>query len=179
MIPVIGSGNREPWLGVIRRRSLPLVDWELGASALGDPSSGLASTQWRGEYSDGSVVLTAGAQVHSLPGPAQVDWFAFSFDQNMAPVMVYQVGDTITIAPQNGDPVVFTGQHPCVCLDERRSALIDRSDVNVSYIRGGSLYCRTQRERYGTERLLATGWRALTGFAPTTGQRLQWRGQTT
>ncbi len=65
--------------------------------------------------------------------------------------------------------------NPRLATDEKRDAELAVSDVVLSYMSGGNLCCRIQRERFTVERVLtAAPGLQLVSVARNTGNRLQW-----
>lgn len=178
-----------PFVGA---RVLPIskiIDYEDGGIAIQNPSSGLLYQRWRarlfkpGEI-DSNVVLDARevAEFVWLSVPYMTE-ISFTFDANMQPVVAYVVnglsflnwfdsllGQYVTTALGAG---IIT---PRVTLDDKRlvgSNGYQRSDVILGYVRGGNLYYRQQRDRFGVERLLKTGVKPLIKIGFTRGLRLQ------
>lgn len=74
------------------------------------------------------------------------------------------------------DTTTFIGcRNLRVALDDKREMTIADSDVILTYLKGNSLYFRTQRDRYGVEYLLrdgVVGWIRRFGMNDTL--RMQW-----
>lgn len=146
-----------------------LTDYELGGVALNDASLGLQYQTWtcRADLATGEVFLrapdVAEALLFTAPGITEL---SLAFDQNMRPFVAYvQEGqarfrwyDTVLGANRitDLDPLDRT---PKCCMDDKRPWQVAQgsNDIILAYLRGGSLYYRQQRDRYETERLLATG----------------------
>lgn len=184
MIPAPSTNpQRAPWLEVVRRRTLPLVDYERGGAGVGDPSGGLSSHQYRAELIDGKVMLfrdeeSEGTELYSHPTATRI---ALAFDQNMRPHLAFQspagmelwwydsVSGAMTLS-------TFTGTSPCLCTDEKRPALLADSDVILSYKNGSNLCVRVQRERFQTEHVIASDIPGeLVAASMNAALRMQWR----
>lgn len=168
----------------------PLVDYEMGGAAIQDPSAGLQVQVWRGRYLDGAVVLDVPGAVEpqvvlERPGISE---FAFTFDQQMLPVVAYVVGDSTShfywFDATQQDFVTLDlpagTLTPRCSLDDKREAsgtLSGASDIILTYLRAGTLYYRVQRERYEDEHELATGLEGyeIGQFGMNRRLRMQWQ----
>jgi len=147
----------------------PTADWELGGIGLSNSSTGLEVQVWH-LFVTG---VDAGTQVwvEALNTPPTlmfsqpfITWARLAFDQNMHPV--------ISFMGQNGvgywwfDPTVpgqvfaflpDTCRMPCVTMDDKRmiATLNGTNDVILAYFNGNNLCFRQERDRYGTEYILA------------------------
>lgn len=168
-----------------------LQDWEMGGVALNDPSQGLEVQLWKftlevAEDTGDSFVYVEAPSVakvlmFSLPA-GYISEIAGAFDQNMNPMVAYQTSGSAKI--WWWDPTVTGMVHttlPAGCidlrcsLDDKRRFNVAASDVILSYVRGGSLYCRLQRERYLTEHLLQDNISRLVCSAMNVSWCFQWR----
>ena len=145
------------------------IDWEMGGIALNDPSEGLRVQLWTfklvvDELTGDSTVSVEAPSVPkvTLFSGVDVGEIAGAFDQNMNPVVAYMESG----APKLWwwDPTASAMVHtslPAGCydlrvsLDDKRRFNVAESDVILSYVRGGSLYYRYQRDRYLVEYLLS------------------------
>jgi hypothetical protein len=150
-------------------RNIPrrdLIDYEYGGPGINDPSGGLRVKVWKGEYIDGSLVLSAEgvapAAVLTVPG---ISDFSFTFDRNMNVFVAYELEDGSTPRFYWFDTVVSgyvttilpSGSiTPRAAHDDNRDLQSAAADIILAYCRAGSLYFRAQRERYVTEHLLTT-----------------------
>lgn len=166
----------------VNARRVPLIDYEMGGNALGDASTGLQARLWTVEVRGDDAVLSADGVapvvLFSKPGMTEI---ALAFDQNMrAHVAFVQAGQAwLWWYDSQVNQMVFTGfpgiSNPRLATDEKRSAELAVSDVVLSYMRGGSLYYRLQRERFAVENFLAAApGLQLVSVARNTGNRLQW-----
>lgn len=184
MIPVASSNpHRAGWLEVVRRRTAPLIDYERGGEAIGNPAGGLLGHQYRAELIGGDVVVfrdeeTSGTPVYNYPTATRI---ALSFDQNMRVHLAFESGagmqlwwyDSVAGAMTLTN---LTGTDPCLCTDEKRPALLSDSDVILSYKNGTNLCVRVQRERFQTEHVLATDVPGILVCAGmNTALRMQWK----
>lgn len=144
-----------------------LQDFEQGGIAIGDPTQGLNVQTWE------LRVLGNDVRVRPYPNGAYTTLFAevgiqeigLSFDQNMNPTIAYKAGNLCKLRwydPTPGKQKFVTTGLPGVrdikiCLDDKRSARRDFSDILVFYLRDDpsvqpqKLYMRAQRDRYGIE----------------------------
>lgn len=154
----------------------------IGGVAIGDASQGFVANVWT-LTTDGTSVsisapLIAPSLVFSGVGISEV---SLAFDQSMNPVVAFVDGEgaklrwfdslisdyTITTLPAGTET-------PRVCLDDIRETQKAESDVILSYVRGGTLYFRAQRDRYEVEYTLTSGLSAkLRAVNMNRGLRLQ------
>lgn len=186
MIPVPSTEPvRASFMEAVGRRTRPLESYAMGGDDLGVSSSGdLNIRQWKAEYLEPDVVVTSeGKEPVTLFSRPGITHISFCFDQAMRPYVAFVQGgvawfwwfntETNTQEFQQLDADVVT---PYVVLDDKRQITRSDSDVILSYMRGGNLYCRVQRERFLTENLLFTNvGGTLTGVGLNTSYRLQWR----
>lgn len=186
MIPTISSEVvRNSYIEQVARRTLPLESYSLGGEDVGVSTSGdLNSRQWKAEYVGPDVVLTSeGKEPLVLFSRPNITHLSFCFDQAMRPYATFvQAGaawfwwyNTETSQQEflalAGDVVT-----PYLVLDDKRELSRSGSDVILSYMRNGNLYCRVQRERFLTEHLLYSDvGGTLTGVGLNKSYRLQWR----
>lgn len=167
----------------VSRRTLPLVDYEVGGVALGDASQGLLVREWRVQVLGPDVVIDydGGAQqvMFSRPNITEV---ALAFDQNMRPYIAFVQDGTAWLWWFDTVPgaMVFSSfvgaVTPRLATDEKRPLQLANSDVILAYVRAGGLYFRMQRERFQTEHLLASGVNAtLVAIGMNRSNRLQFR----
>ena len=174
-----------------------LVDWEFAGIYLNDPSQGLAVKLWRldgvrnVDTGDIDVIVSApggvdiGEPSRVLFSGAGISELALSFDQNMNPFVAYTQGADAKIywydptLPGMTHTTLPSGTRTMRCtLDDKRDTNTGNSDIVLSYIRGGNLCVKYQRERYLTEHVLKAGVGVnaeLVSLAMNTGARLQWR----
>lgn len=175
----VSSGFDEP----VSRRTIPLVDYEMGGVAIGDANQGLMVKLWTLE-SNGEVVRIFADDVPAVDlftrtGITQV---ALAFDQSMRPHVAF-VQDGVTWLWWYDSAVgamvfsAFVGAStPRLTLDEKRTPLLANSDVIFAYIRANNLYYRQQRDRFQNEYLLASSVNAqLVAIGMNRGYRLQFR----
>lgn len=141
-----------------------LEDYEMGGVGLNDASKGLLVKIWKCAWVDGNFILSApGVAPTTVYSAANVTEVALTFDQNMQPCLVYVQGDAAFLrwydATIPGFAVLSLAAGavtPKCALDDKRLLEGAKSDILVAYIRSNNLYVLTQRERFVTERLLAT-----------------------
>lgn len=145
----------------------PLVDYELGGVALNNATQGLEVQVWRLRYTGGAFVLDAPSVAPTtIIFVADVKTCALAFDQNMQPVIAWETeaGECRfrwfdpTIPAFTIEDLPAGSRSPRCTLDDKRplATITGRSDVILAYMRNGSLYYRQQRDRFDTERELAT-----------------------
>lgn len=164
-----------------------LVDYEMGGPGLSDATGGLRQKVWtlRAYGETGEVYISAPGVFETLlftaPGITEL---SLAFDQNMRPFVAFvQSGqakfrwyDTVAEANQitSLDPTDISPR--CTMDDKRDSATeLGTNDIILTYVRGGNLYYRQQRDRFETERLLYEGVPGrLLRVGMHRGNRLQW-----
>lgn len=165
-------------------RKAPLIAYSVGGPAI--RSDSLSGTQWVAEYVTPNVVLyredtpTDRTTLFTLEGITEIN---LAFDQSMNPIIAYVVDKVAKMwwfdNFINSYSVLDLGVEnlsPRVCLDIREQILLASSDVVLSYVRNRGLYCRVQRERFQTERLLkADAGSYLVNFGRSVSNRPQWR----
>lgn len=166
-----------------------LQDWEMGGVALNDPSAGLFVQVWKftleidPSTGDSTVSTEApGAPKTLLFTGSYITEIAGAFDQNMNPMVAYMESGTPKFwwwDPTAGAMVhttLPTGSFDLRCsLDDKRRFNISESDVILSYVRGGSLYYRRQRDRYLIEYLLQDNVSRLVCSAMNVEWCFQWK----
>ena len=136
-----------------------LLDFELGGSAISDPSQGLLGHTWSCRAVGDSIQLRrdsdAWAELLTFASPYEI---AFTFDQNMRPLVAMA-----TRAKQLSlywyDPVVAgyvtttlgQGRSPRMTLDDKRPFAGQYSDALLGYVKGKQLVYRMQRDRFLVE----------------------------
>ena len=174
MLPADGSGVRRLSTinvpaPIIGGRSLPISlkeDFEDGPIDLNDPSSGLMYQVWRGIASDQGVSLIKDAgegDVEEILTQLNITEMSFTFDQNGRPSVCYtQYGQTKIYwydSTVGGVATTVLGSglgSPKIFLDDKRTTQTSISDMIVGYIKQKQLCYRQQRDRFGTEYVLAT-----------------------
>jgi hypothetical protein len=159
-----------------------LVDYDNGPIALSDPSQGLFARKWRGRYEDGSVIYDApGVPDQIISVIAGVTALSITFDQNGRPCYAYVDGTGSHMYWYNTVDAAFEiydlpsgASTPKVSLDDKREFNIGGSDIILSYINGGNLYARQQRDRFGVEYLLKSD---VGGYLRRVGMNLNFRYQ--
>jgi hypothetical protein len=166
-----------------------LLDYEQGGAAIQDASQGLQVKTWRGEVIGNDVVLSAEnvapTVVFTQGGITEMQ---FTFDQNMQPFVAYMLNDTdarfrwfdATVPGFVVTSLPSGSYSPRCALDDKRNAagtILGASDIILTYLRGGTLYFRAQRDRYETEYLLKTGLAdyRLGQFGMSRQWRMQWQ----
>lgn len=167
-------------------RKLPTVDYELGGVAIQDPSLGLRYQVWKGEIVGSDIVLSAPTVAPFVAFTAAgITEFQFTFDQNMQPFIAFMVDGEIakyrwfdtTVASFVVTTLPADSYSVRCALDDKRAMQTPNSDVILTYLRGGSVYYRQQRDRYLTERSLKSGYgnHVIGAFGMNRVFRLQWQ----
>lgn len=153
-----------------------------GGAEIGDASQGFLSKIWT-LTTDGTAVTISAPSVAPVVvfSGAGITEVSLAFDQGMNPTIAFVDGTgaklrwfdslisdyTITTLPAGSET-------PRVCLDDIRETQQAASDIILAYVRGGSLYFRAQRDRFGVEYPLASGLATkLRSVNMNTGLRLQ------
>lgn len=141
------------------------IDFETGAGALNDPTLGHFYQMWQARIADDKIYISADNTPEyvwrTVVGLTDV---SIAFDQNMRLYIAYRALEVTYLYWYN----TLTGDHetwnlgtgyltPKLTLDDKRTTQSGGSDIIFAYIKDGNLYHRIQRERFQTERLLATG----------------------
>ena len=137
-----------------------LSDTHFGGVALGDPSQGITYQLWTASTDGVNISLSAPntppfvflAGVHAV-------WVALAIDQNARAFIAYatNVGTAFYYWFDSTIPGYRTTQipglvfRPFATLDDNRIAELVSSDIILTYVRGGTLYFRAQRDRFGVE----------------------------
>lgn len=141
-----------------------LIDYERGGRGIQDASDGLDIYDWRGNYAGNDFIVEIPGIVSptTLFSVADVTEFQFTFDQNMQPFVAYRLenGEAYyrwfdsTIPDFRTDQLPAGSRSPRCALDDKRALAgtqAGASDIVLAYIRDGSLYARSQSDRYDTE----------------------------
>jgi hypothetical protein len=146
-----------------------LVDYDHGGIALNDPSQGLRVKIWRCRWELGDFIVdapdVASTVIHSA---SSVYELGFTFDQNMQWFLVWvtNIGEAFyrwfdpTVPGLVTVPLDLGTITPRCALDDKREVAgteAGASDIILTYMREDALYYRQQRERFLTERELASG----------------------
>lgn len=167
----------------------PLRATERGGVALNDSSQGIDVKLWTLEYDKqtGDMLLSApGVPTIVLFNRPEVESVSLAFDRNMNPAVAFvQAGqakfwwyDSVPGAMVFWENELGVAVSPRLTHDDKRDTQSGISDVILSYLRGGSLYYRQQRDRYLTEYLLQEGLgesARLVGYGMSAQLRLQWQ----
>ena len=168
----------------VAQHSVPLVDYELGGIAIGEPSAGLDVQLWTARYIGNDVVVFDeagnGTTIITVPG---IKRLSLAFDQNMRPLIAYStlVGSYLywfdTFLNAFTTTEVPGASFLRLTLDERRFQFLNNSDVILAYHVGNSLRYRQQRDRFETERTLVAdmGTSRLTAIGTGRNYRLQFK----
>lgn len=141
-------------------------DFETGGVALNDASQGHFVQIWDAQIEVSRTVIVlrneAGFESTIYEG-VDITEISVTFDQNMRSTFAFVEADQAKLEwfdTSIGNKVItnfgFDVRNPRVSLDDKRSRQVANSDIILSYIRDGNLYYRQQRDRYETERLLAS-----------------------
>lgn len=148
-----------------------LTDYEWGGIALNDASQGLLVKPWVCRYEGTAFIVDSdGTEPQVIYERAGVNAIAFTFDQNMRPILAFEDDgemwlwwwDSQTNSRQTTN--FGRGRNVRLTLDDKRAnaTTSGTNDVLFAYIRDDRLCYRQQRERYQFERVLRTGVSPLT-----------------
>ena len=154
----------------VRGRYLPpfpkkkeaLADYARGGVDFEDASQGLNKKDWYGYVKNGKFYVSAEgvSEKMVLATGANVDWFSFSFDQNMRLCCAYGADKKGYLYWYNtaihGGETIELGEvsSPTIRLDDISDAAYGESELILSYIKKNSLYIRLQRDRFLVEYLV-------------------------
>lgn len=139
-----------------RVRLDPLIDYELGGIALGDPSQGLQVQVWECRVAAGMIqVRIEGVGLWTnVIGDTDITEVSLAFDQNMRPTVSYMAGGVCKLYWYDADIAAFTtsvfagGSSPVVMMDDKRAMEIGLNDILLFYVLGGRVIHRLQRDRF-------------------------------
>jgi hypothetical protein len=146
-----------PFVRTVRYASAPLDDRISGGVALNDTSAGLMYQVWTAGYTDGDVWVAPSGKgktvLFSKPGITEL---SVAFDVNMAPFAAFAdaSGSHYWWFDSVSHSYVFSdvdGTSPRCTLDDNRAFALQDADILLFYQRGGHMYLRMQRDRYGVE----------------------------
>lgn len=145
------------------RLKMPLEDYARGGVQLNDSSQGLDVKNWRIELKNGVCKISAAGSPDFIVTnvPEQATWVSLGFDQNMHHNVAYIFNGTGYFywydAASNSYVTSNFGNIRCpiVRMDDVRDISVSTNDLVLSYIKDGSLCVRIQRDRFGTEYVLA------------------------
>lgn len=141
-----------------------LTDYEQGGIGLSDSSQGLRVQSWMA-YLDGNTIYCvpeAGGTPTAILTDTGITELSLGFTQSMDVVLAYVASGVTKLYWYDSSipgqtTTIFAGTtSPFLSLDDKRPEEVAASDVLFFYVRNGVLYYREQRERYQTERSLAT-----------------------
>lgn len=145
-----------------------IVDYERGGADLYDPAQGINLRDWKAEVIGDNIIISP------LDDPGDTTNFltvvgllsiSLAFDQNMNPMIAYEVGGNTYLYWFDLTPNAYTTyalpagcRSPALTMDDKRrnATLLNRSDALLFYLRDEFVCYRQQRERFLTERVLAT-----------------------
>ena len=175
------------------RRWQELRDWEIGGIALNNPTQGLRVQEWTLEYYNEKLYLSAPSLegrilLFEMSGVREI---SLTFDPNMSPFVAYmkEVGGDIqyeswywwydaTVPGFVHIKLPDYSYYPKCCIDDKRplAQSIQQQHIILSYMRNSSLYVRQQVDRFQSEELLWTGFRArLNKVGMNIYNELQWQ----
>lgn len=142
----------------------PMIDYELAGQDLLDASQGLMVRVWRCWMDGVDVKVQAeGGEPVVLFSEAGISEIGIAFDQNMRWSAAYLQSGMVKLRWFDalvGQHVVSSfgpGRDVRLCLDDKRTEELGRSDIVLAYIRGTTIYFRQQRDRFLIEYTLKSG----------------------
>ncbi|BAM66451.1 hypothetical protein [Xanthomonas citri phage CP2] len=167
----------------VSRRTVPLIDYEMGGVNVADAIQGLNVKLWKLESNGAQMLLSAdGVPAIELFNRPNVSQVALAFDQNMRPHVAFvQTGVTwLWWYDSQAGAMVFSSfpgaLTPRLTTDEKRPTHLEDSDVILAYVRNNNLYFRMQRDRFLTEYLLKSAVNAdLIAIGMNRDYRMQFR----
>ena len=172
--------------------SSELVDYEMGGLAIQNPSKGLRYQMWKGwwDSTDSTAYLEPEDTGIAIPihTASNVEEFCFTFDQNMRWSTACRFsGDTVEHRWYDTSVAAYvTTTYPSItsvrlALDDKRDMQVQLggTDMIMTYISGGQVKWRIQRDRFLTEYIhpgpaISESFR-ISHFGMSTKNRLQWR----
>lgn len=140
----------------------PLIDYDFGPIAIGDPSQGVMNKVWKGYYDGNGIVYTTDVgDVWNGLVVSGVEDLSITFDQNGHPFFAFKAGNSSYF--QWFDPISSSYQvvnigyatyNPRVILDDKRQFNIGDSDVLLFYMKGLALHMRLQRDRFSVDYII-------------------------
>lgn len=171
-----------------------LIDYEMGGIALQDTSQGLKYQAWKGYWNptDSTAYIQpldeSAPPVSIFTEAGDVEDFSFTFDQNMRWTAVTRKSDnTVKFRWYDSVPgayvmTSYTGINSVkLALDDHRATQVNggSSDIILTYILGGNVCWRIQRDRFLTQyvhpSLVLAANAQITHFGLSNKLRLQWR----
>ena len=139
----------------------PLIDYEMGGTALNDGGAGLSVKAWAC-WADGAgdvYIRPLGSSdtptlLFSAPG---IQELSFAFDRNMQVSVAYTLAGVVKLRWYDSSvpgyvTTDFPGiRNPKLTHDDKRETASSRSDVIFAYLTGTALRYRQQRDRYAVE----------------------------
>lgn len=137
-------------------KSNPIVDRELGPSAVNNISDGLMARTWICQYNptSGDVSLDDGTFLFNAPNLTEL---SFTFDQAGRPFVAFSDVGVLKIWWYNPTVSAITiteigdGYSPLCRLDERRNELVGSSDIILIHKSSSGIKYRYQRDRFVVE----------------------------
>lgn len=172
--------------------SSELVDYEMGGVAIQNPSKGLRYQVWKGWWDSTNSTAYLEPEDTGVPiaihTASNVEEFCFTFDQNMRWSTACRLtGNTVEHRWYDAAAEAYvTTTYPSITsvrltLDDKRDMQVQLggTDMILTYISGGQVKWRVQRDRFLTEYAhpgpAISGSFRISHFGMNTKNRLQWR----
>lgn len=153
-----------PMLSPDSRVTSPGVDWERGGTALQNAAQGHDVKDWRCWVDGHRVMVQAGLDAPvALFAAGGISEVSLAFDQAMRYCVAYVQNGVArlrwfdTLAGEHIITDLPGARCPRVTLDDKRGSQIASCDIVLAYLRGDTLYCRQQRDRFETEYTVRAG----------------------
>jgi hypothetical protein len=144
-------------------RSPLTQDYELGGTALNNPSQGLQVQNWKFSYVGSDVVVSPDPYSSStvLFTRAGITQLSGTFDQNMNAAVTFIDGAgawiwffDITLNAMTFLALPVGTRTPFLTMDDKRPTANSYNDMLLFFILNGDLVYRQQRNRFGVQRVL-------------------------
>ena len=169
-----------------RVRADPLVDYELGGIAVGDPSQGLQVQVWETRLDGNDIQIKPEdadeTEWQTVTSDSDITEISLAFDQNMRPTVAFMAGGTAKLYWYDATIENYrTSTHagattPRVVMDDKRNVAVGLNDILLFYFLEGRIIHRLQRDRYMIAYDLAavpSGSTAIRRCGMTIGNRIQ------
>lgn len=146
-----------------------MIDYEQGGIALNDSSLGLMVQKWRATYDTNCSAVKVSPYPYTTDTAiftaAGITELSLAFDQNMRPAVAYVSADIAKLYWYDSflnsvTTTTFASDVRCpfLSMDDKRSVAsqTNSNDILFFYIRGNNVYYRQQRDRFVTERQIAS-----------------------
>lgn len=144
-----------------------LIDYEQGGFGISDTSRPLTYQTWKAEVKNLRDIWVSSPNTPEFIAYStgyECTEVSLSFDQNMHVFLAFVENKRAKlfwydpVLPGNSVMLLpIDARNPKLTMDVKESVFTSISDIILFYMRGTSLYCRVQRERFQTEHLIVAG----------------------